>query len=147
MIRNLESLASILGPDEVFFSSMDDKARVPLVITAANAQAPILMHRDYHVKLPDHDFIVAEKHKLIPSVYAGIVIKEDGEGKPDSVTHSGPTYVAIRSGKHSSNVETHAIDIHKLSEVPAFQNFMRTRESFVKPVFIFTCDVGPDENP
>ena len=147
-IRNLESLASILGPDQVFFLSIDDKARVPLGITAANAQAPILMHLDYRVKLPDHDFVVAEKHKLIPSVYAGIVIKKDGEGKPEAVTHSGPTYVAIRSGKHSSsNAETHATDIHRLSEIPAFENFMRTREGFVKPVFIFTCDGGPDENP
>lgn len=116
-IRNLESVASILGLDQVFFLSMDDKARVPLGITAANAQAPILMHLDYRVQLPDHDFVVAEKHKLIPSVYAGILIKKDGEGSPEAVTYSGPTYVAIRSGKHSSsNAETHAIVIHKLSE-------------------------------
>ncbi|GBP67830.1 hypothetical protein EVAR_88882_1 [Eumeta japonica] len=40
---------------------MDDKARVPLRITATNARAPILMHLDYRVKLPDHDFVVAEK--------------------------------------------------------------------------------------
>lgn len=93
---------------------MDHKARVPLGITAANAQAPILMHLDYRVKLPDHDCVVAEKHKLIPSVYAGIVIKKDGEGKPEDVTHCGLTYtsVAIRSGKHSlSNAETHATDV------------------------------------
>nr|XP_023022210.1 uncharacterized protein LOC111510519 [Leptinotarsa decemlineata] len=148
-IRNLESVASILGPDQVFFFlSMDDKARVPLGITAANAQAPMLMHLDYRVQLPDHDFVVAEKHKLIPSVYAGILIKKDGEGSPEAVTYSGPTYVAIRSGKHSSsNAETHAIDIHKLSELPTFENLLRTREGFVKPVFIFTCDGGPDENP
>ncbi|GBP00285.1 hypothetical protein EVAR_885_1 [Eumeta japonica] len=148
MIRHLESLASILGPEQVFFLSMDDKARVPLGITAAKAQAPILMHLDYRVKLPDHDFVVAEKHKLIPSVYAGIVVKKDGEGKPEAVSHSGSTYVAIRSGKHSSsNAETHATDIDKLSEISAFENFMKTREGFVKPVFIFTCDGGPDENP
>ncbi|GBP38729.1 hypothetical protein EVAR_22378_1 [Eumeta japonica] len=149
-IRNLEYLAPILGPDQVFFLSMDDKARVALGITAANAQAPILMHLDYRVKLPDHDFVVAEKHKLIPSVYASIVIKknEGNEGKPEAVTYSGPTYVAIRSGKHNYfNTETHATDIHRLSEMPAFEKFMRTHEGFVKPVFIFTCDGGPDENP
>lgn len=113
---------------------MDNKARVPLGITAANTQATTLMHLDYHVKLPDHDFVVAEKHKLIPSVYAGIVIKKDGEGKPEAVTHSGPKYVEIRSGKHSSsNAETHATDIHRLSEMLAFEKFMRTREGSVKP--------------
>ncbi|CAH1112153.1 unnamed protein product [Psylliodes chrysocephalus] len=137
-IRNLESLASILGHDKVFFLSMDDKARVPLGIIAVNAQAPILMYFNYRVKLPDHEFMLAEKHKLIPSVYAGIVIKKDGEGKP------GPTYVAIRSGKHSSsNAETRATDIHILSETPAFKNFMRTGESCVKPLFIFLAMVGP----
>lgn len=146
-IRNLEPLASILGPEQVFFLSIDDKARVPLGITAANAQAPILMHLDYRVKLPDHDFVVAEKHKRIPSVYAGIVVKKDGEEKPEAVTYSGPTYVAIRSGKHSSsNAETHTTDIHKLTEISAFENFIKAREGFVKPVFIFTCDCGPDEN-
>ncbi|CAH1099403.1 unnamed protein product [Psylliodes chrysocephalus] len=89
----------------------------------------------------------SQKNKLIPSVYAGIVIKKDGEGKPEAVTHAGPTYVAIRSGKHSSfNAETHATGIHRLSETPAFKNFMRTQKGFVKPVFIFTCDGGPGEN-
>ena len=64
----------------------------------------------------------SRKNKLIPSVYAGIVIKKGGEGKPDVVTHFGPTYVAIRSGKHSSsNAETDAIDIHKLSEILIFK--------------------------
>ncbi|CAH1103778.1 unnamed protein product [Psylliodes chrysocephalus] len=134
----------MLGPDQVFFLSTDDKARVPLGNIAANAQAPIIIHLDYRVKLPDHEFVLVEKHKLIPSVYAGIVIKKYGNGKPEAVTHSGPTFVAIRSGKHSSsNAETHATDIHRLSETPAFQHFMRTRECFVKPVFIFTCDSDP----
>ncbi|CAH1107934.1 unnamed protein product [Psylliodes chrysocephalus] len=87
-IRNLEFLALILGPKQVFFLSMDDKARVALGIIAANDQVPILMHLDYRVKLPDHDFEVAVKHKLISSVYAGIVIKKDGEGKPEAVTHT-----------------------------------------------------------
>lgn len=70
-IRALESLASFLGPKEVFFISQDDKARIPLGITAANKQCAILMHLDYRVVLPDHDWVKAEKHKLIPSVYAG----------------------------------------------------------------------------
>lgn len=98
-IRNLEELASFLGPNEVFFLSQDDKAKVAIGVTAAKKQAPILMHLEYKVTLPDHDFVVASKHKLTPSVYAGIVIKPDGLGKAESVTYSGPTYIAIRSGK------------------------------------------------
>ncbi len=43
-------------------------------ITAAKIQAPMLLHMQYQVKLPDHDWVVATGHKLIPSVYAGIAV-------------------------------------------------------------------------
>ena len=49
----LETLASILGPNQVFFLSQDDKARVPIGLTAANKQASLLMHVEYRVSLPD----------------------------------------------------------------------------------------------
>lgn len=71
-ITTLDELASFFGPEYVARLSQDDKARVPLGITAANRQGPLLMHLDYRVRLPDHDFTVAKGHKLIPSVYAGI---------------------------------------------------------------------------
>ena len=70
-IRRLEELASLLGPHEVSFLSQDDKARVPIGITAAKKQSPMLMHLEYRISLPDHDWVVAAGHKLIPSVYAG----------------------------------------------------------------------------
>jgi hypothetical protein len=35
------------------------------------------MHVEYRVTLPDHDWVIAGKHKLTPSVYAGIDIKEN----------------------------------------------------------------------
>lgn len=74
-IRALESLASVLGPNQVFFLSQDDKSRIPLGITAANKQAAVVMHMDYRITLPDHDWVKAAKHKLIPSVYAGKVFE------------------------------------------------------------------------
>lgn len=101
-IRALESLASFLGPGEVFFLSQDDKARIPLGITAAQKQQAILMHLDYRVILPDHNFAKAAGHKFVPSVYATVGIEENGMGSPEAVGYSGPTYVAIRSAKHSS---------------------------------------------
>lgn len=70
-INRLEEVASLLGPEEVFFLSQDDKCRVPIGLTAANKQAPLLMHLEYRIQLPDHDWVVAAGHKLIPSVYAG----------------------------------------------------------------------------
>ena len=61
-IRSLEELAAILSPAEVTFHSQDDKAKVPVGLTAANKQAPTLMHMEYQVTLPDHDFVMAPKH-------------------------------------------------------------------------------------
>ena len=67
-IKALEEIATILGPEEVVFHSMDDKAKVPIGITAAEKQTPLLMHMEYQVTLPDDDFVVGSRHKLIPSV-------------------------------------------------------------------------------
>ena len=46
-IRSLEEIATVLGPDEVIFHSMDDKAKVPIGVTAANNQTQLLMHMEY----------------------------------------------------------------------------------------------------
>ena len=86
-ISYLEELASLLGPAEVTFHSQDDKARVTIGITAANKQAPMIMHMEYKVKLSDHDFVVAPKHKLVPSVIAAITVKANSIGKT-AVTYS-----------------------------------------------------------
>ena len=99
------------------------------------------MHLDYRVQLPDHDWVVAERHKLIPSVYASCVIKKQ------QVTYSGPTAIFIRSGKHdSSTAATHAYDFQALRNIPSFKEVMCCEEA-VKPVVIITADGGPDENP
>lgn len=144
----LDELASFLGPNEVAKVSQDDKARVPLGITAATLQAPLLMHLDYAVRLPDHDWAVADRHKLIPSVYAGIVIKEHEFGNKEAVTYSGPTYVAVRSGKHDkSTAYSHARDFEHLYSLPAFDSCLKAANGKPKPVLIVSTDGGPDENP
>lgn len=146
-IRCLEELSSFLGPLEVCFLSQDDKARVPIGLTAANKQSPLLMHVEYRVTLPDHDWVVAAKHKLIPSVYAGISIEKNGFGKVESVGYSGPTYIAIRSGKHSSSTAySHGLDFERLLEIPEFNPITKFANT-VKPIVIFIVDGGPDENP
>ncbi|KAJ8687960.1 hypothetical protein QAD02_024398 [Eretmocerus hayati] len=147
-IRALETLASILGPQQAIFLSQDDKARVPIGITAAKLQSPMLMHLEYKVSLPDHDFVVAAKHKLIPSVYAPIVIEPNNKGRADAVSYSGPTYIAIRSGKHSSSTaDTHAIDLERMFELEYFTEILKTGDGSSKPVMIISIDGGPDENP
>lgn len=146
-IRNVDALAALLGPKQVAYLSQDDKARVKIGVTAANKQAPRVMHVEYRVKLPDHDFVVASKHSLIPSVYAGIVINSSEVGSTDGVSYSGPTYVAIRSGKHSSlTAETHHNDFNRLLELETIDDVMKV-DGKIKPVVIISVDGGPDENP
>ena len=74
----------MFGAEACSFISVDDKSRVPIGLTAAHKQAPLMMHLEYEVKLPDHDFVKASRHKLIPSVNAICDIGPDGE-----VTYSG----------------------------------------------------------
>ena len=123
--------------------------RVAIGITAANVQAPMLMHMQYRVKLPDHDWVVAAGHKLIPSVYAGIAVDINVLGMPGAVGYSGPTYVAIRSGKHcSSTALSHCMDCHcmespyndfeRLLNLPEFNSITKSSDERVKPIVMFS---------
>ena len=61
-----------------------------------------MMHVEYRIKLPDHDYVVAEKHKLIPSVHAACMLQDKFDPKKGNpVSYSGPTYIAIRSSGSS----------------------------------------------
>ena len=114
--------------------SNDDKARVALGLATASLQSPLLMHLDYKVRLPDHTFVVGERHTLIPSVY-GI----HDLNKKDELTYSGETFIRIRSSKHeSSTAYTHARDIREL--------FMRER-LYPKPIMIIMSDGASDVAP
>ena len=54
---------------------------------------------DLQIQLPDHDFVIAEKHKLIPSVIGDMQIQSK-TFSAEAVTYSGLTYIAVRSAKH-----------------------------------------------
>ncbi|GBN75368.1 hypothetical protein AVEN_247628-1 [Araneus ventricosus] len=147
-IRYLETLVSILGPTQVFFLSQDDKARVPLGITAAIKQAPILMHVEYLVCLPDKDWVIAERRKLIPSIYTGIVNAPKMPGQSKAVGYSGPTFIAISSGKHSSSTaNTHAQDFETLLTLKEFEELVKTEGGFIKPVIIIRSMEVPTRSP
>lgn len=132
-IRYLEELASVLGPSEVLF---------------LNKQTPLMMHVEYRIRLPDHDWVVAENHKLIPSVYAFIEIEPEKHGDAKAVTYSGPTYITIRSGKHcSSTAYGHARDFDRLMQCDEFEKFCKDDDGQYKSVVITISDGGPDKNP
>ncbi|KAK3919961.1 Enzymatic polyprotein [Frankliniella fusca] len=66
-IRSMEEIASVLGPKQVCFISQDDKAKVPIGLTAAKVQAPLLMHMEYRIQLPNHDFVIGKVAPNPPS--------------------------------------------------------------------------------
>ena len=51
------------------------------------------MHVSSEIRLPDHDFVKATKHKLTPSVYAACEIKPLSSRADPKITCSGPTYI------------------------------------------------------
>lgn len=119
----LEELADIFDPDQVTFHPQNNKAKVPIRITTANKQAPLLMHANYKVTLPDNNFVVtAAQHKLIPSVIGDMSIKDKlYSGEP--VTYSGPTYVGIGSGKHTGlSAYHHLQDMKRIRYMETFDS-------------------------
>ena len=134
VVDDLFEVAKMFGPETCLFLSIDDKARVPLGLTCANKQAPIIMHMEYKVRLPDHNFVVGEGHKLIPSVYGVCEVTPKGD-----VSYSGDTFIRIRSGKHDgSNAYTHAYDVRQL-----FTN----RKIPTKSILLLESDGASDEAP
>ena len=82
--------------------SPDDKALIPLGIPAAVKQQKIMMHFSAPVRLADHTFPVAPGYKLKPSIYVGVLIKENEPGRESAVGYSGPTAFRVRNCKYSS---------------------------------------------
>ena len=58
IVKDLQLLASLLGPEECIFISPDDKAVVKLGVIAAKHQTSMVMHLEYKNRPPNHDFIV-----------------------------------------------------------------------------------------
>ena len=62
------------------------------------------------------------------------------------ITYSGPTFIAIRSGKHnSSTLYTHGRDFDHLLELNELDEVVK-QENTVKPIGMYFCDGGPDKN-
>lgn len=87
-IKHIKTVVGIVGPKQVLVISVDDKEKVPLGVTAAKLQSTMAMSLERKVRLPDHDFVVASKHKLVPSVTAILTISP-GVFSSDAVTYSG----------------------------------------------------------
>ena len=110
-------------------------------------QAPLIMHVSYEIRLPDHDFVKATKHKLTASVYAASEIKPLFFKSRPRKNLLWSTYIAVRSGKHdSSTAYTHGRDFDHLLGLKEFDKVVK-HENAAKPIGMFFCDRGPNENP
>ena len=140
-------MGGLLGPGEVAFHSEDGKAKVPIRLTPANKQAPLVMHVKYKIKLSDHDFVIAKQNKLVPSVIGDMQVKAKTFSL-DAVTYSEPTYIRNRSAKHlRSNTYNHFTDMKQIQEPPEFKGSFRNSKNEEKRVMIVIVDEGLDENP
>ena len=103
---------------------------------------------EYQVALPDHDFVVASKHKFIPSVTGDMKLAKSKDLTNDAVTYSGATYIGIRSAKHSaSSAFAHFQDMVRVRSLPDFAMSSQTDRHEEKKIIFVTIDGGPDENP
>ena len=96
--RQMRDIVSLFGSNNVFVLSVNDKEKVHICVNAVTKQAPLIMHVSYEIRVPDHDFVKATKHKLAPSVHAVCEIKPPSSRTDPKITYSGPIYIAMGSG-------------------------------------------------
>ena len=51
----MRDIVFLFGSDNVFVLSVDDKAKVPIGVTAVTKQVPLIAHVSYEIRLPDHE--------------------------------------------------------------------------------------------
>ena len=137
----LQDIATLLGSESLFIPGLN-----PLRITVATRQAPLVMHIEYEVRLPDHEFVVASKHKLVPSVFAACEIQTASARCQPEISYTWPLYIAIRSLKHESiTAFTHDRDFDHVLELEDFSSVAKNRDQ-VKLIVLAFVDGVPDEN-
>ena len=137
-MEHVEEFASLFRPTVSAFIGQDDKAHVPIGITAANKQAPLLMNVKYEVKLPDHDFVIATRHKLTPTLIELSEIKDPPIADGKAVGYSEPTFIQVKSLKHTqSNAPVH---IEAFDEVLKTEEMCRMADGSTKTILILTRD-------
>ena len=143
----MKDMASLFGTENVFVLSVDDKAEVLIGVTTVAKQSPLVMHVNYEVSLPDHDFVKATKHKLTPSGYAACKICATSSKVIPEISYSGPTYIAIRNGMHdSSTTYSDGCNFGYLLELEQFQSVAKVGNE-AKPITMIFSDGRSDENP
>ena len=69
------------------------------------------------------------------------------KNKDGSICYNGPTYIAIRSGKHDkSSAASHIEDFRTLLSLDEFRKAC-LKDGILKPLLFVSVDGGPDKAP
>ncbi|CAG8831762.1 4840_t:CDS:1, partial [Gigaspora rosea] len=61
-------------------------------------------------------------------------------GNTEAIAYSGPTFIRIRSGKHTSTAYTHSKDFDDQISDERLHNFTTTEDGQSKPVVLMLSD-------
>ena len=143
-------LASVKGarqfaeafPENSIIISQDDKAKVPLGIPAVGRTFSTVQSQNQPVSIPDHDFPVSSKHKLIPSVYLVIDQTDTNESM-----RSGRLAVFVQPELWlSTTSSSHMCDLQKIQHLQTFRTSFLDSNNLHRPIVVLLVDGGPDEN-
>ena len=141
-VKGVRQFAEAFSENSIIISQ-DDKAKVPLGIPAVGCTFSTVQSRNQPVSIPDHDFPVSSKHKLIPSVYLIIDPTDTNESM-----RSGHLAVFVRPELwFSTTASSHMFDLHKIQHLQDFQTSFLDSNNMHRPIVILLVDGGPDENP
>ena len=105
-----------------------------------------MMHVEYEIRLSDHAFAVAEKHKLTPSVYAFKDMLPNKYGDAAAVSYKGDTFIRMLSMQHDA---TTTFD-HRIDLLAAYLDETLKKRLWTatgpRPVLFVRTDGGLDQN-
>ncbi|CAB4437272.1 unnamed protein product [Rhizophagus irregularis] len=130
-------------PENSIIISQDDKAKVPLGIPAVGRTFSTVQSQNQPVSIPDHDFPVSSKHKLIPSVYLVI----DPTDTNESMRSECLAIFVQPELWLSTTASSHMYDLKKIQYLQNFQASFLDNNNMYHPILVLLVDGGPDENP
>ena len=122
----------------------DDKGNVFIGIPAATKQQQVLCRFDSPIRLPPHQYIIANGYSIKPSVYAEFTVAANEPGRHGAVSYSGKTDVKLRINKYcKSTASTHRVD---LSNIFKSDKRYQMEDGRCRPILLLDSDGGPDWN-
>jgi hypothetical protein len=144
-VKQLKDIASYLVPDVCVLISQDDKAKIPLGVAAVSRTFHCFQSISSPLTVPDHDFPIANKHKIIPSFYLFLASAKQFD-EEDPVPRK---LACVTRGQlfTSTSAQTHLTDLSNMMKSDCDIQKLTLRNGVAKPVYFFITDGGPDENP